>query len=90
MAKQPKAKVEFNVAADAKALKDMIKEASDIKTMIEGQNDALKATKDRAKTELGLEPKKFNQLLSMYHKRTRDEVEANNEEIVELYDKTFN
>ena len=84
-----KAKPEFNVNANKATLKNLLSDASDVKTMIEGQNEALKSMRTKAKDELGLEPKIFNKLLAMHHKRNRAEVEAETDELVDIYDKTF-
>lgn len=82
-------KPEFNISADATKLKELVRQASELQTKIEGLRDEIKAAKDTAKDELGVEPKKFGQLFKMYHKRSRDEVEAETEEVVDLYDKVF-
>ena len=84
-----KTKPEFNVNADKATLKNLLSDASDVKTMMEGQRDTLKSLRDEAKDKLGLEPKVFNKLLTMHHKRNRAEVEAETDELVEIYDKTF-
>lgn len=88
--KEKKEKPEFNIHADAKKLAELIRQASDVKTKIEILNDEIKAIKDTAKEELGLEPKKMAKLITMYHKKTRAEDEALAEELVDIYDKTFN
>lgn len=81
---------EFNIHTDAEALKALLSEASDVKTEIEASNDTLKDIRTRAKDEIGLKPRKFNKLLGMYHKRNREEIEAESEELIDIYDKTFN
>lgn len=81
--------VEFDEAIHGEELAKLIKEASDTKLKISGYNLAIKDIRDRAKEELGVEGKKFNKLLALYHKGTRDEFETETEETVELYDSVF-
>lgn len=85
-----KIKPEFNIDADATKLKELIHEGSTVMTKIEVLKEEIKALKDTAKEELGVEGKKFSKLLSMYHKANRDEVEDEANELTELYDKVFN
>lgn len=84
-----KIKPEFNVSADATKLKELIRQASEHKTKIELENDAIKAIKDTAKAEMGIDGKQFGRLLKMYHKKSRNEDEAEIEEVVDIYDKVF-
>lgn len=70
----------------AKAVKALIKDASNIKTQIELQQGSLKDIKSRAKTDYGLDGKTFNKLFTLYHQQAREEFENQNNELVELYD----
>jgi len=84
-----KEKVEFNVVSSKTELKKMIGEASDAMTQIEAFRDHIKAIRDEAKEKLGIEGKKFTALTRIYHKRERDAVERDSEELLELYDDVF-
>lgn len=70
----------------AKAVKALIKDASNIKTQIELQQGSLKDIKSKAKTDYGLDGKTFNKLFTLYHQQAREEFENQNNELVELYD----
>lgn len=85
-----KQQVEFNEAVHGDRLKDLIKNASDIKTEIEAGNDALRDTRKLAKEELGVDGKMFNALLRIYHKDQREKFESENEQVVDVYDAVFN
>lgn len=87
--KEKKEKKVFNVDTDSAELAGMIKEASNVKTMIEAENDKLKDIKDRAKSELGVEASMFNAILRIYHKQERDQFETQSEEVVDTYDRIF-
>ncbi|AIA64811.1 transcriptional regulator [Cronobacter phage S13] len=87
--KPKKEKKVFNADTDSAALADMIKEASNVKTMMEAEGDKLKDIKDRAKSELGVESSMFNSLLKIYHKQERDAFESQSEEVVDTYDRIF-
>lgn len=87
--KEKKEKRVFNIDTDAADLKDMIKEASNVKTMMEAEADKLKDIKDRAKSELGVDASMFNAVLKIYHKQERDQFESQSEEVVETYDQLF-
>jgi uncharacterized protein (UPF0335 family) len=90
MAKDKKVKVEFNQDEHGSTLAQYIKNASDVKIKIEAYNDEIKDIKDRAKEELGVDGKMFNQVFSLYHKGTRERFEDEKTEVVELYDTIFN
>ena len=64
MAKKEKEQVVFDEAVHGQALRDMIKEASGNKLKAESYLELNKDIKDRAKKELGVEGKLFNQLLA--------------------------
>lgn len=81
--------VEFNQDVHGEELAKLIKEASDNKLKISGYNELIKDIRTRAKEELGVDGKMFNRLLALYHKDARDQFEAENEEVVELYDTVF-
>lgn len=87
--KAKKPAVEFNVSAHSEALADMIREAEGHMTQIDSFKEMIKEIRDRAKNEMGLEGKEFNAMLKIYYKRTRDQVEAEKDEILEKYDAAF-
>ncbi|QHJ78853.1 MAG: hypothetical protein [Caudoviricetes sp.] len=87
--KVKKEKPVFNPDVDGDTLRDMIKEASNVKTMMEAENDKLKDIKTRAKDELGVETSIFNTLLRIHHKQERDQFENQSEEVVDVYDRIF-
>lgn len=87
--KEKKEKKIFNADTDSAELATMIKEASNVKTMMEAEGDKLKDIKDRAKAELGVESSMFNSLLKIYHKQERDQFESQSEEVVDTYDRIF-
>lgn len=70
---------------DANKLRNAIKEASDIKLMIEAKQDAIKDIRTMVKDDLGMKPKMFNKMVSVYHKRNYEEVTGENNEFEELY-----
>lgn len=84
-----KNKKEFDINTDAAALAPFIDEALIVKDKIELYKGSLKDIKERAKDELGIKPKLFNQILNMRFKRNRDLVEEENEELIELYDSIY-
>lgn len=84
-----KSKVEFNVQVHGEQLHDFIKQASDHKAIAEGATDAIKEIRTRAREELGVEPKDFNDMFKLYHKDQREEFENKSEEIIEMYDAIF-
>lgn len=79
-------KPEFNVSIDSKTILGFLDEGSLVMTMIEAERDKLKDIKKTAKDKLGLTGKQFGRLLQIHHKRNRDEVEAETDEIIDLYD----
>lgn len=87
--KEKKEKKIFNADTDSAELATMIKEASNVQTMIDAEKDKIKDIKDRAKSELGVESSMFNALLKIYHKQERDAFETQSEEVVETYDRIF-
>lgn len=88
MAKEKKEKPVFNIHSSKQNLMELVRECSERMVKIEIERDAIKAAKDAAK-DMGVEKADFNNILSMYHKRNRDEVEENNNRAVELFDKLF-
>ncbi|ALY07093.1 double-stranded DNA binding protein [Vibrio phage vB_VmeM-32] len=79
-------KPQFNVSIDSKTILGFLEEGSLVLTMIEAERDKLKDIKKTAKEKLGLSPKQFGKLLQIHHKRNRDEVEAETDELIEIYD----
>lgn len=70
----------------AKQVMDLIKDQSNITTMLEGEKAKLKDNKTRAKTEFGIDGKTFNQLFKLYHNQARDQYEEEKTEILDIYD----
>lgn len=85
-----KEQIEFNEAVHGARLRELIGQASGLKFQVESANDAIKDLRNVAKDELGLTPKMFNKVLSIHHKGERDKVEAENEEVIGVYDAVFN
>lgn len=91
MAKSEKAKVAFTITntADGKKIQDAITEISNHKFQIDSHNQAIKDIRQRMVEETGIEPKFFNQLVSLYIKDNCAEVEASTEELIETYNAIF-
>lgn len=87
---EKKTKVEFDEAVHGNTLAQLIKEASDQKTIQEAYGDKIKDIKQRAKEELGVDGKMWTTLFNMYHKQSREKFEEERDEAVELYDRVFN
>ena len=85
-----KEKIEFNEAVHGARLKELITQASGLRFQVESANDAIKDLRTLAKDELGLTPKQFNAVLRIHHKGERNKVEAENDEILGVYDAVFN
>lgn len=83
-----KEKPEFNIHSSKAQLIELVRTAGACKDQIKQQQEAIKAAKDAAK-ELGVEPKKFSALLTMYYLRKRDEIEQEKDELIDLYDSLF-
>lgn len=86
MARTKKEKVEFNVAEHGEQLKTMIEESVTIKTKIQLYQDSIKDIRDRAKEELGLSPKQFNALLKLSFNQNKEDVQAEFDELLNLYE----
>lgn len=84
-----KVKVEFVESVHGDDLAKCVKEASDLKLKMEAYADQIKDIKVRAKDELGVDGKLFNQVFTLHHKGTRDRFKTEKEEVVELYDSIF-
>lgn len=83
-------KVVFDEAVHGNTLAQLIKEASDQKTIQEAYGDKIKEIKQRAKEELGVDGKMWGILFKLYHQQQRETFEAERDEAVELYDRVFN
>lgn len=70
----------------AKQVMELIKDTSNITTMLEGEKAKLKDNKDRAKKEFGIDGKTFNKLFKLYHNQAREQFEEENTELLEIYD----
>ena len=70
----------------AKAVKELIKEASNVKTHIEHFQGSFKDIKSKAKTDYGIDGKTFGKLFKLYHEQARTAFEEQNNELIELYD----
>lgn len=88
-AKEKKVKVEFNQDEHGSTLAQYIKNASDAKLKMEGYAGEIAELRQKAKAELGVDTKMFNQLFGLYHKGTRERFEDEKTEVVELYDTVF-
>lgn len=84
-----KEKVEFDPVAYAEEIKDLIKEASDQRTLIEHHSENIKDIKKRAKEEYGMPTKTFNQMFAIYHNQTRERFENEKDEVLDAYDQVF-
>lgn len=84
-----KPKLEFNPETDGEALESYMEEALISKEKITAEQEHLGDIKTAAKEALGIKPAVFNKLLTMRFKRNRDEVETENDELIDLYDKVF-
>ncbi|QFR56190.1 late transcription dsDNA binding protein [Serratia phage Muldoon] len=89
MAKEKKVKVEFDADIHGETVAKAIKEFSDQLIIIDGYKDNLKAIRDKCIEETGIDGKHFNRLMKLRHDSIRDRFEAENTEVVELYDKIF-
>lgn len=83
-------KVVFNESTHGQTLAQLIKEASDQKTIQEAYGDKIKEIKKRAKEELGVDGKMWGILFKLYHQQQREQFEEERDEAVELYDRVFN
>lgn len=70
----------------AKKVLDLIKETSNVTTMIEAKREDLKNIKTKAKTEYGIDGKTFNKLFKLYHNQARDQYEEEQNELLDMYD----
>lgn len=84
-----KEKVEFDVTLHSEALEEMIKDASNQKTMMESYAEKIKEIKKRAKDECGVDTGMFNDLFRIYHKQERDRFEDSKDQVVSAYDQIF-
>lgn len=89
MAKTKKEKVEFNPSLHGEELKTMLEEAVSIKSKAQLYLDSIKNIRDSAKSELGLKPKQFNALLRLMFNQSKDEFEAETEELIDLYEQVI-
>lgn len=83
-------KVVFDESVHGNTLAQLIKEASDQKTIQEAYGDKIKEIKKRAKEELGVDGKMWGILFKLYHQQQREQFEEERDEAVELYDRVFN
>lgn len=90
MTEQKADKVVFDEAVHGNTLAQLIKEASDQKTIQEAYGDKIKEIKKRAKEELGVDGKMWGILFKLYHQQQREQFEEERDEAVELYDRVFN
>lgn len=86
MARTKKEQVKFNVSEHGESLKKVLEEAVSIKTKIQLYQDSIKDMRDNCKEEMGLEPKKFNALLKLMFKQSKEEVQAETDELFDLYE----
>lgn len=88
MAKEVKEKPVFNIHSSKQNIMELVRECSERMVKIELEREAIKAAKDTAK-DLGMESADFNLIVSMYHKKNRDEVEEKNTRAVDMFDAMF-
>ncbi len=92
MGRKKKEPVEFVMPtnpSDIQKIENAVKEASNSLIRIESERDLIKEIKERLKDELGLPPKKAQELIKIYHKQNYSEVVGKFEETSELYEKVF-
>lgn len=69
---------------EQKKLSGMIDEAVNSKVRIAAENDLLKEIRNRAKEELGIKTKVFNQIVKIVMERSADEYEEETETVLHL------
>lgn len=92
MGRKKKEPVEFVMPtnpSDIQKIENAVKEASNSLIRIESERDLIKEIKERMKEELGIPPKKLQELIKIYHKQNYSEVVGKFEETSELYEKVF-
>ena len=92
MGRKKKEPVEFVMPTNTKdiqRIENAIKEASNSLIRIESERELIKEIKEALKEELGLPPKKTQELITIYHKQNYSEVVGKFEETSELYEKVF-
>jgi len=72
--------------ADQKKLLDMLREASNSLTRIEGERDLIREMKAKVCDELQLEKKVINRMVKVYHKQSFQEEVAEHEQFETLYE----
>lgn len=72
--------------ADQKKLLDMLREASNSLTRIEGERDLIREMKKKVCDELQLEKKVINRMVKVYHKQSFQEEVAEHEQFETLYE----
>lgn len=79
----------YDPIQDAKDLVPFVSEALVVLNKMALLKEELKAVKTAAKETLGIESKAFNAVVKMRNELSRDVVEEQNEEILEIYDHAF-
>ncbi|MGL4523799.1 MAG: hypothetical protein ACRCWQ_14725 [Bacilli bacterium] len=89
--KAPK-KIDLSTLTDDQtaALEKSIADAIAVHVELDLIRGSLKDVKDMMKEETGVPVKQFNQLVAMRRQNNRDEIEEQNEEVLELYDRLYN
>lgn len=72
--------------ADQKKLLDMLREASNSLTRIEGERDLIREMKKKVCDDLQLEKKVINRMVKVYHKQSFQEEVAEHEQFETLYE----
>lgn len=75
--------------ATLKQIQDCMFEVSASKTRIEGEKSLIKEAIADLSEKTGVNKKYLNKIANLYHKQNRQEVEAEAESTVELYDRIF-
>lgn len=78
-----------NNPTDLKALRQMITEASNHKTMIESNQEAIKEIAESAKDQFEMKKSHFNKLVNLYHRQNVEQFVGETEEIKDAYDSLF-
>lgn len=76
--------------SEQKKLSEMVGEAVNSKTRIAAENDLLKDIRKRAKDELEIKPKVFNQIVKIVMDRSAQQYEEETETVLELAEKAVN
>lgn len=74
---------------DAKKVKEAAKEASNALMRKSAEDELVKEIASKVKEEYGIKPGDFKKLVGFYHRQNLETVQAQNENLVELYETVF-